>query len=137
MFDVYYGDKFTIEFQHFPKNLQDAVLDFTDLVEEHGLGSHNKNKGIYKGKISHSWRNLDPSDPDYAYTYSNSLWHYHVGIPAYIPSRHGNYYTSDMVLHFVWKKDETKILIVDCTEHYNAYGKFWLPRPAYLLQTPP
>jgi len=135
VFDVYYGDKFITEFQNFPKDLQDAILDFTALVEEHGLGSHTKDQGIYKGKISPSWRNLDQTDPDYIYTRANSLWHYHIGIPAYTPSKYGDYYTSDMVLHFVWKKDETKILIVDCTDHYNSHGKFWLPRSAYLLQT--
>ncbi len=133
MFDVDFGDEFTLEYSNFPKELQDAIQDFIDLFLLHGLGEHTK--PFYKGKLSYSWRNLENSDPDYIYTKSNHLWHYHIGIPTYIASNYGSYYTSDMVLHFVWKKGENSILIVDCTDHYKSDGSFWLPSPKYLVRT--
>lgn len=131
MFDIDFGDEFLLEYPNYPQDLQNAIQDFIDLVATHGLGKHTEH--LYKGKLSHSWRGLDSCDPNYIYTRGNHLWHYHIGIPYYIASRYGNYYTSDMVLHFIWKKDDTHIVIVDCTEHYKSDGSFWLPLPRYLI----
>lgn len=130
MLAVEFGDEFIKQYPNFPSNLQNAILDFITLVQEHGL--EKSAWCYYKGKISHSWRNLNPNDPNYHYTFHNQLWHYHIGIPAYRLSRTGLYHTSDMVLHFVWDKTKDYIVVVDCTEHYKANGDFWLPAPQYL-----
>lgn len=133
MFDVYFGDEFTKEYPNFTGEMQEAIQCFIELVETHGLGEHTKT--LYKGKLSPSWRNLDSNDPNFIYTKSNHLWHYHIGIPGYIASRYGSYYTSDMVLHFIWKQEERFITIIDCTEHYKSDGNFWLPSPKYLISS--
>ena len=114
MTDILLGDEFVKEYPNFPPNLQNAIVDFIYLVErygfDHAVFCH------YKGKISPSWRNLSPTDPNY--TYTNHLWHYH---------------TSDMVLHFIWHKKQDSIIIVDCTDHYRYDKSFWLPAPQYLI----
>lgn len=130
MTDILLGDEFVKEYPNFPPNLQNAIVDFIYLVErygfDHAVFCH------YKGKISPSWRNLSPTDPNYTYTYTNHLWHYHIGIPSYHLSPMGHYHTSDMVLHFIWHKKQDSIIIVDCTDHYRYDKSFWLPAPQYL-----
>lgn len=133
MTDILLGDEFVKEYPDFPPNLQNAIVDFIYLVErygfDHAVFCH------YKGKISPSWRNLSPTDPNYTYTYTytNHLWHYHIGIPSYRLSPTGHYHTSDMVLHyFIWHKKQDSIIIVDCTDHYRYDKSFWLPAPQYL-----
>lgn len=130
MFEIEFGDEFTRQYPNFSINMQNAIQDFIEIVETHGLGDNTQQ--YYKGKLSHSWRNLAFDDPLYAYTKNNALWHYHIGIPVYTLSRSGLYYTSDMILHFVWQRNTKKIKIVDYTEHYRANGSFWLPNPIYL-----
>jgi len=113
-----FGKQFAVEFGRYPENQQDKILDFTDVYEE--------------GKISPSWRGIDKTDPIYNYTYSNNLWHYHIGIPDYVKSKYNNYLTSDMILHFQRKQQIDHIRLVDITWHYKANGMFWLPSPEYL-----
>ena len=123
-----FGKQFAVEFGRYPENQQDKILDFTDVYEEFGLSDFSK----YQGKISPSWRGIEKTDPIYDYTYSNSLWHYHVGIPEYFKSKYNNYLTSDMILHFQWKNNINHIRILDITWHYKANGLFWLPKSNYL-----
>lgn len=123
-----FGKQFAIEFGNYPKKQQDKILDFTDIYEEHGLIDFSK----YQGKISPSWRGIEKTDPIYDFTYSNNLWHYHVGLPSYTKSKYNNYLTSDMILHFQWKKRCTHIRILDITDHYRSNGEFWLPNSNYL-----
>jgi hypothetical protein len=123
-----FGKQFAVEFGRYPENQQDKILDFTDVYEEFGLRDFSK----YQGKISPSWRGIDKTDPIYNYTYSNNLWHYHIGIPDYIKSKYNNYLTSDMILHFQRKQQIDHIRLVDITWHYKANGMFWLPSPEYL-----
>lgn len=130
MTEILFGDEFTKEYPNFPANLQNAIVDFVTLVGEYGF--YRATFHQYKGKISPSWRNLDPTNPNYTYTHTQKLWHYHIGIPVYRLSKTGRYHTSDMVLHFIWDNNKDKITIVDCTEHYCFDGSFWLPAPQYL-----
>ena len=86
----------------------------------------------FQGKIAPSWRGIEKTNPIYDFTYSNSLWHYHVGLPDYIKSKYNNYLTSDMILHFQWKSNANHIRVLDITWHYKRNGEFWLPNSDYL-----
>ena len=123
-----FGKKFAVEFKNYPENQQDKILDFTDIYEENGLSDFSK----FQGKIAPSWRGIDKTHPIYDFTYSNSLWHYHVGLPEYIKSKYNNYLTSDMILHFQWKNNSNHIRVLDITWHYKCNGEFWLPNSDYL-----
>ena len=123
-----FGKKFAVEFNNYPENQQDKILDFTDIYEENGLSDFSK----FQGKIAPSWRGIDKTNPIYDFTYSNSLWHYHVGLPDYIKSKYNNYLTSDMILHFQWKNNSNHIRVLDITWHYKRNGEFWLPHSDYL-----
>ena len=123
-----FGKQFAVEFSNYPEKQQNKILDFTDIYEEYGLSEFSK----YQGKISPSWRGIEKTDPIYDFTYSNNLWHYHVGLPEYTKSKYNNDLTSDMVLHFQWKKSSTHIRILDITDHYKSNGEFWLPNRNYL-----
>ena len=123
-----YGKLFANEFKHYPQNQQDAILDFLDIYEVHGLRSFK----LYKGKIAFSWKGLHYKDPAYQYAKSNDLWHAHIGLPSFRKSDFGPYYTSDMILHFQWVNRGNVIKVVDITPHYKADRQFWLPAPSYL-----
>ena len=123
-----FGKKFAVEFKNYPENQQDKILEFTDIYEENGLSDFSK----FQGKIAPSWRGIDKTHPIYDFTYSNSLWHYHVGLPEYIKSKYNNYLTSDMILHFQWKNNSNHIRVLDITWHYKRNGEFWLPNSDYL-----
>lgn len=118
-----FGKQFAVQFGHYPEDQQDKILDFTDIYEEFGLKDFSK----YQGKITPSWRGIDKTDPIYDFTYSNNLWHYHIGMPDYVKSKYNNYSTSDMILHFQRKDHKKLIRLLDITWHYKANGEFWLP----------
>ncbi|UKY38199.1 hypothetical protein [Pantoea dispersa] len=126
-YTVSFGKLFAKEFANFTESDQDKVLDFTDRFEQCGLGDFTQ----YVGKISPSWANLDSDHPNFTYAMSNSLWHYHIGLPKYT-QRHAKYFTSDWVVHFQWRQGDTHIHLVDMCYHYTADGKFYLPGPQYL-----
>lgn len=123
-----YGKLFANEFKYYPQDQQDAILDFLDIYEVHGLEIFE----LYKGKISFSWKGLHYKDPAYHYAKSNDLWHAHIGLPNFRKSAFGPYYTSDMILHFQWINKGNVIKVVDITPHYKADRKFWLPGVKYL-----
>lgn len=126
---------FLKEFQNFPTDQQDAIYDFTDLVEAGALG----NFGLFPGKTSQSWSGLIPSDPAYQFAFNNNLWHYHVGIPTY-RQVHSKFKTSDWVLHFQWdgwNSGGRHVVLVDCYQHYKADGTFYMPSPNYLVDEQP
>jgi len=114
--------QFAAEFPRYPKDQQDKILDFTDIYEQHGLTNFTK----YPGKITPSWTGIYPPDPVYDYAWKNDLWHYHIGIPEY-KSVHGQYKTSDWVLHFQWVNGRRHIDLVDVCYHYKSDGTFYLP----------
>ncbi|MDR9777607.1 hypothetical protein RJJ65_34265 [Rhizobium hidalgonense] len=123
-----FGKQFAVEFTLYPVEQQDKILDFIDIYQIFGLSDFTK----FQGKIKYSWSGIDKLDPIYDFTYSNNLWHYHIGIPNYKKSKYNQYYTSDMILHFQWKNRSTHIRILDITWHYKASGEFWLPANNYL-----
>ena len=123
-----FGKQFANEFKNYPQNQQDAILDFLDIYEVHGLGDFK----LYKGKIAFSWKGLQYTDPVYQYAKSNDLWHAHIGLPNFRKSDYGRYYTSDMILHFQWINRGNVIKVVDITPHYKADRQFWLPTVSYL-----
>lgn len=118
---------FAVEFANFPQDQQDAILDFTDIFEKHGLADFSK----YPGKITYSWKGLQAGSAEFVYAQSNDLWHYHVGIPHY-NHVHPKYATSDWVLHFQWQQQGTHVNLVDIFQHYTSTGKFYMPPPPYL-----
>lgn len=76
-----------------PKNVQiflpiykTPLWIFFTLVEQHGFYKTNFHQ--YIGKISPSWRNLNPTDPAYIHTCTHKLWHYHIGIPVIDLAKH-------------------------------------------------
>lgn len=119
--------KFAQEFQNFPVEHQNKVLDFVERFMQHGLHDFT----LYEGKIAPSWVKDDIRNPNYYYAKGNHLWHYHIGIPDYI-RRHGKYLTSDVVLHFQWSGRGNHICIVDMYDHYTSDGRFYLPPAQYL-----
>ena len=72
-------------------------------------------------------------DPNYAYTYANSLWHYHVGLPEYKQGV-GQYLVSDWVLHFQWYGRGPHIDLIDLYQHSRADGSFYLPASIFLAR---
>ncbi len=127
MFEVDFSLKFVKEYPNFPQELQEAISQFVETFLQVGF-----DLSYYKGKMACSYRMMDKLHPNYEYAFKNNLWHYHLGIPEYVKSRYGLYYTSDMLVHFR-KLSKNKIVIVDVTCHYKATGEFWLPAPDYLL----
>jgi hypothetical protein len=127
-YEVYYLPQFKKEFTNYPTYQQDKILDFTDIYEVYGLSNFDK----YEGKITPSWSNLDPSDPNYSYTRDNNLWHYHIGIPEY-KQMHSKYKTSKVVLHFQWEDKGNIINLVDLYNHYLRDGTFYLPPKISLI----
>ena len=123
-----YGKLFANEFKNYPQDQQNAILDFLDIYEVYGLKSFKP----YKGKITFSWKGLNHKDPAYQYAKNNDLWHIHIGLPSFRKSAFGQYYTSDMILHFQWINKGNVIKVVDVTPHYKADRQFWLPTINYL-----
>ncbi|WP_186100524.1 hypothetical protein [Burkholderia gladioli] len=122
-----FSAQLAIEFKNFPKNQQDAILDFTDIFENFGLSDFSK----YPGKISPSWSGAIMGSAEYVFAFSNELWHYHIGIPRY-NYVHSKYATSDWVLHFQWPGQGSSISLVDVYSHYTSSNKFYLPPSNYL-----
>ncbi|MBB1485905.1 hypothetical protein [Oceanospirillum sediminis] len=125
---VDFSDQFSIEYSRFDLDQRKMVLQFIALVQQHGLQDFS----IFPGKVTPSWKNASPDDE--AYARFHELWHYHVGYPEYEEKEHGLYMVSDWLLHFQWKKDEERIILVDMYEHWKADGSFYLPPEKYLEQ---
>lgn len=130
-YTAFYSKQFSSEFENYPQDQQDKVLEFIHTYMTHGLNDFSK----YEGKISPSW-NVPSSDPEYSkkmlYARGNALWHYHVGLPAYTQIPGVPYKTSDWVLHFQWH-DSFAITLVDMYRHYTHDGIFYMPRESYLV----
>lgn len=115
-------NQFQTEFDNFPEDQQDKIIEFTDLYEVHGLNDFD----VYEGKIAPSWSGAD-IDPDvHEYAKSNELWHYHIGIPEY-REVHSKYKTSEWALHFQWPNKGNHIILVDLYTHYLSDGTYYLP----------
>ncbi|KPY30478.1 hypothetical protein [Pseudomonas syringae] len=111
--------KLSIHFSNRYDGLPDRDLDhidaFWDHCEKHGLGG-------WKGKVKPSW--IVPSHyPDrearVAHAKSNNLWHAHIGIPTWKPSKNtdASYQVSDWVLHFQYNPSENWIKLCDYGDH--------------------
>jgi hypothetical protein len=126
-FTIGFKKQFAIEYDRYPSDQKEKILDFILLYKTKGLSDFS----AYEGKISPSWRGLQPTDHAYIFAKGNSLWHYHIGIPRY-ESNHPKYKTSDWVLHFQWIDQGLHIDLVDVCYHYKASGEFYLPPESYL-----
>ncbi|WP_028211622.1 hypothetical protein [Paraburkholderia mimosarum] len=126
-----FNAQFAIEFSRFPQDQQDAVLDFTDAFEQHGLSDFSK----FPGKITYSWKGVPPGSAEFIYAKANELWHYHIGLPTY--TQGPKYSTSDWVLHFQWPKQGDHINLVDLCYHYTSGGLFYVPAAKYLAPNSP
>lgn len=122
-----FNAQFALEFSRFQKDQQDAVLDFTDTFDAHGLSDFTK----FPGKITNSWRGLPPGSPEFVYARANELWHYHIGLPVYTTGP--KYSTSDWVLHFQWPGRGDHVNLVDLCYHYTSSGQFYMPGAKYLI----
>lgn len=122
---------FSKEFKNYPKDQQDKILEFLDIIEEHGIppGEYS----VFPGKLSVSWRGLDESHPNYAHAKSNHLWHYHLGLPCFKQSP-GGFLTSDWLLHFQYSYGSNHIHLADTYMHKTSDNKFYLPSDAYLTK---
>ncbi len=123
---------FAQNFARFPVADQLKITTFQTQFEGFGLADFSN----YPGKISMSWGGLSQADPNYAYTYGNDLWHYHIGIPKLVPSVSGKYFTSDWLLHFQWQNwraNGPHIRLVDLLPHNSSNGQFNLPLPGALI----
>lgn len=130
------NEKFGEEFLNYPRDQQEAVVDFMNIVQTHGLDNFDAFKG--KGKIKPSW--APPAylhSDNYEYAKTHNLWHYHLGIPYYQEGR-GEFLTSDWLLHFQWNQhhptDKYNIYLADCSSHYRSNGIFYLPSQPYLVK---
>ncbi|WP_342616563.1 hypothetical protein [Rhodoferax sp. GW822-FHT02A01] len=128
-FVVSFKAQFAQEFTRFPPDQQLKITEFIGKFQSVGLVDFSQ----YPGKIAPSWSSLSPGDPKYAYAYTNSLWHYHIGLPVYV-QQHPKYQTSDWVLHFQWVGQGHRIDLVDLYQHHNWKGEFYLP-PESALQS--
>lgn len=126
-----FNTQFATEFGRFPLDQQNLILDFTDLVEQHGIhpGAFSK----FPGKLSVSWRGLDASHPNYVYAQTHHLWHYHIGFPEYKQSV-GGFLTSQWLLHFQFKPGSQHVYLADAYTHETADNKFYLPSETYLTK---
>lgn len=127
VYTVTYGKQFAIEFQNYPEEQKDKILDFTDIFEKYGLEDFNQ----YEGKISQSWSGLGVTTENFNRATEHDLWHYHIGLPEY-QQVHGKYKTSDIVLHFQWPDRGSAVNLVDVYSHYTSDGEFYLPSDTYL-----
>lgn len=122
MMEVQYGQLFLKHFQRFPKDDQLKIATFVIHVQQHGLTN-------LQGRNKPS-DNVPTDDPDWLqkvrYAQQYNLWHYHIGIPCYSASRHGDC-TSEYVLHYI--RGDGFVKLADLAAH----PPFKLPQPEYLL----
>lgn len=108
-------------YDRLPERDLDHIDAFWDHCEHHGFKS-------WKGKVKPSW------DLPWDYPFRSSrvahakplnLWHAHIGIPTWKPSRNPNadYQTSDWVVHFQDFSASGYIKLVD----YGSHNPFELP----------
>lgn len=101
--------KFLKKMDNLDTKSQDAIADFVEYVEQHGLkGLQGRNK---------SSAPINPRTKkqraNFAYAQKHCLWHYHIGIPCYV-GEFGDK-TSEYVLHYQRFNDE--IVLVDLLPH--------------------
>lgn len=130
-FIVKYKLQFAAEFNRFPHDQQSAVVKFLAQYQQHGLADQTK----FPGRISPSWQNLPINHPNYIYTKTHDLWHYHLGIPDY-DGRQNWGKTSDWLLHFQWPDQGNVISLVDVYTHHNYQKQFYLPPLSALEDSP-
>jgi len=124
--------KLSVHFSQRYDSLPDRDLDhidaFWDHCEKNGLAG-------WKGKIKPSWVVPDHY-PDKAereaHAKLNQLWHAHIGIPSWKPSKNAlaQYQTSDWVLHFRYNPKEGWIMLCD----YGDHDPFELPILEHLTE---
>lgn len=106
---VDFSPKFLQQLDKLDIKSQDAIADFVDYVEQHGL----------KGLVGRNKSSADLTDTTKKgiqrakYAQKHCLWHYHIGVPEYV-GEHGDM-TSEFVLHYQRFDDE--IVIVDMASH--------------------
>lgn len=86
----------------------------------------------FPGRLSPSWHSLPPNDPQHIHAQGASLWHYHIGYPAYAggyqgPPAWGQ--TSDDLLHFQWLGSHIKLIEISA---HHVSGRFHVPAQASL-----
>ncbi|MBV7388307.1 hypothetical protein KRX11_06580 [Pasteurellaceae bacterium TAE3-ERU1] len=119
---VLLGEKFKLEFKHYPTEDKNKIIDFIYHVQKFGMiGLPGKNK---------SSDDVSTNDPQWLskvlYAQEHNLWHYHIGIPNYDKSNGIGKYTSEYILHYILGHNFIKI--VDMTPH----PPFILPSLTYL-----
>jgi hypothetical protein len=129
-FTVAFGPQFVREWTQYKQDQKAPVGDFLALVKVHGLDQTK-----LPGKLSPSW--IGASQADFAFAQQYSLWHYHLGYPAFRQNGPGTPMTSEWVLHFQWAAGTRHIDVVDMYVHYLRSGRFYLPPVGSLVTAPP
>lgn len=119
---VIFGRKFAEYFPNFPQADKEKIVAFVNHIENFGFnGLQGRNK---------SSDQVPTHNPNWServnYAQKYKLWHYHIGIPCYVQSEHGDY-VSEYVLHYI--KENNYIMLVDMSPH----PPLQLPQPEYLI----
>lgn len=117
-----YSKAFKDSLAYFSEDEKEKVIDFIVTYQDNGL----VNFSVYPGKITRTGSG-NCTEEEREYAQKHNLWHYHVGIPKYVPTPHGTYQTSRDVLHFQWFQSDDCIRLVDMYRHYLYNGKFYMP----------
>lgn len=120
---VKYGSKFKQNLKNFPVKDQLKIKKFVEHIEQFDF------KGLLgRNKPSHEVPTYNPNWSErVAYAQKYKLWHYHIGIPCYMQSEHGDY-VSEYVLHYI--KESDYIMLVDMSPH----PPLELPKLEYLSE---
>lgn len=119
---------FSKRYDELPDRDLDHIDAFWDHCEKHGLAG-------WKGKIKPSWiipeHYLDRAARE-AHARINNLWHAHIGIPSWKPSKNPDvgYQVSEWVLHFQYKPAEGWLMLCD----YGDHDPFELPLANRLVE---
>lgn len=123
------SDHFKVLFAGFPKPDKLAIAGFIGHCQAYGLVN-------LRGKLAPT-TNVPGTDPEYyekvAFAREHYLWHYHIGIPRYEPSRNQlrSYDTSDWVVHFQRFPKNTVIRLVD----YGFHNPMHMPKAEFMIKS--
>lgn len=128
-FTVGYGPQWGREFPNYQADQKRQIALFVQTFQAYGLDQTQ-----HQGRISPSWMNVPKTDSRYAYTTTNWLWHYHLGLPQYTKAMGGD--VSDELLHFQWVYKSQHVDLIEVSRHY-VMGKFYLPPTSSLPTSTP
>ncbi|MDO4223327.1 MAG: hypothetical protein Q4D05_04775 [Acinetobacter sp.] len=120
--NVDYSRQFKSYLKNFPVQDQLKIRQFVEHVEKYGFqGLQGRNK---------SSDTVPKDDPKWvekvSYAQKYRLWHYHIGIPAYVLSAQGDF-VSEYILHYMRLDDAIKLVSL------SYHPPFTLPQESEIL----